>query len=48
MLDIKAVKKVAVLEVSIYIHISNKDKTSNMVKADALLEFVDKIGRAHV
>lgn len=47
MLGIKAVKKVAVLEVSIYIHISNKDKASNMVKADALLEFVDSKGKPH-
>ncbi len=47
MLDIKAVKKVVVLEVSIYIYISNKDKASNMVKADALLEFIDNKGKPH-
>ncbi|MDE6615804.1 MAG: hypothetical protein K2K35_04500 [Lachnospiraceae bacterium] len=47
MLDVKAVKKVVVLEVSIYIHISNKDKTSNMVNAVSLLEFVDSKGKPH-
>lgn len=47
MLDIKAVKKVVILEVSIYIHISNKDKTSNMVNAVSLLEFVDSKGIPH-
>lgn len=47
MLDVKAVKKVVVLEVSIYIHISNKDKTSNMVNAASLLEFIDNKGTAH-
>ncbi len=45
MLDVKAVKKVVVLEVSIYIHISNKDKTRDM--AAALLEFVDSKGIPH-
>lgn len=47
MLDIKAVKKVAVLEVSIYIHISNRDKASNMVNAVSLLEFIDNKGKQH-
>ena len=47
MLDVKAGKKVVVLEVSIYIHISNKDKASNMVNAVSLLEFIDNKGTAH-
>ncbi len=47
MLDVKEVKKVVVLEVSIYIHISNKDKTSNMVNVNALLEFIDNKGKPH-
>ena len=47
MLDVKAVKKVVILEVSIYIHISNKDKTSNMVNAASLLEFIDNRGTVH-
>lgn len=47
MLDIKAVKKVVVLEVSIYIRIGNKDKTSNMVKSVSLLEFIDSKGTVH-